>query len=110
MLVLTRKPNQSIKIGDNITINVVRVRGNTIQLGIEAPQDVSILRSELLLKTVLKPNSAAAPSDHATRSDGTRSPQDSTGSSSSDSEEKTPANLSLACSAEPIVLQLLAAS
>ncbi len=48
MLVLTRKPNQSIRIGDDITVNVVRVRGNTIQLGIEAPRQVNIVRSELL--------------------------------------------------------------
>lgn len=47
MLVLTRKPNQSIQIGDNITINVVRVRGNTIKLGIEAPREVPVIRSEL---------------------------------------------------------------
>lgn len=50
MLVLTRKLNQSIRIGDSITINVVRVRGNTVQLGIQAPKDVHVLRSELLSK------------------------------------------------------------
>ena len=48
MLVLTRKPAQSIRIGDQITVNIVRVRGNTVQLGIQAPKDVHILRSELL--------------------------------------------------------------
>lgn len=47
MLVLTRKPTQSIHIGDNVTVRLVRVRGNVIQLGIEAPSDVTILRSEL---------------------------------------------------------------
>ena len=50
MLVLTRKPNQSIRIGNGITINVVRVRGNTVQLGIQAPKEVQILRSELVDK------------------------------------------------------------
>lgn len=48
MLVLTRKPNQSIQIGENITVNIVKVRGNTIQIGIEAPKDIAIVRTELL--------------------------------------------------------------
>jgi len=50
MLVLTRKLNQSIRIGDSITISVLRVRGNTVQLGIQAPKEVHVLRSELLAK------------------------------------------------------------
>ncbi len=48
MLVLTRKPQQTITIGNDIKISVVKVRGNAIQLGIEAPKDVRIMRSELL--------------------------------------------------------------
>ena len=48
MLVLSRKPKQKIQIGDNISVTVVRIRGNTIQLGIDAPREVSIRRSELL--------------------------------------------------------------
>ena len=47
MLVLTRKPNQQIRIGDSITISVVKVKGNTIRLGIEAPKDVRVMRSEV---------------------------------------------------------------
>lgn len=50
MLVLSRKPNQSIRIGNEITIKIVRVKGNTIQLGIEAPKEVPVVRSELLEK------------------------------------------------------------
>ena len=50
MLVLTRKQNQSIRIGDHITISVVRIKGNTIQIGIDAPRDVSVVRSELLTR------------------------------------------------------------
>ncbi|MEZ6137329.1 MAG: carbon storage regulator [Pirellulaceae bacterium] len=50
MLVLTRKPQQSVRIGEHITLSIVRVRGNTVQLGIEAPKDVNILRSELVEK------------------------------------------------------------
>lgn len=51
MLVLTRKPNQQIRIGNDIVVTVVKVRGNTIRLGIEAPQDVRVMRSELEAKS-----------------------------------------------------------
>ncbi len=47
MLVLTRKLSQQIKIGDNITLTVLRVKGNTVRLGIDAPRDVRVVRSEL---------------------------------------------------------------
>ena len=47
MLVLSRKLDQRIRIGDNITITVLRVRGGTVQIGIEAPRSTSVLRSEL---------------------------------------------------------------
>lgn len=47
MLALSRKPNESIKIGENITITVVDVQGGKIKLGIEAPRDVPVMRSEL---------------------------------------------------------------
>ncbi|QEG41619.1 carbon storage regulator [Roseimaritima ulvae] len=47
MLVLSRKLNEKIQLGDNITVTVLRVQGNTIRLGIDAPRDVRILRGEL---------------------------------------------------------------
>ena len=47
MLVLSRKLNQSIIVGDNIKIQVLKISGNTIRIGIEAPNDVKILRGEL---------------------------------------------------------------
>jgi carbon storage regulator len=47
MLVLTRKPGEKIFIGDNIKVTVVEVSGNRIRIGIEAPDDVRVLRSEL---------------------------------------------------------------
>ena len=47
MLVLSRKMQQQIQIGDNITITVVRVTGKSVRIGISAPQDVRVLRSEL---------------------------------------------------------------
>ena len=47
MLVLSRKQDQEIIIGDNIKIKVLRVKGNTIRLGIEAPREVKVVRGEL---------------------------------------------------------------
>ena len=45
---LSRKADQSIHIGDEIRITVVRIRGNRVKLGIEAPGEVSVLRGELV--------------------------------------------------------------
>jgi carbon storage regulator len=47
MLVLSRKPGERICIGSDITIQVLDVQGAQVRLGIEAPRDVAILRSEL---------------------------------------------------------------
>ncbi len=47
MLVLTRKQRQQITIGDNITITVLRVKGQAVRIGIEAPDGIRILRAEL---------------------------------------------------------------
>ncbi|TWU18434.1 carbon storage regulator CsrA [Allorhodopirellula heiligendammensis] len=47
MLVLTRKLNEKIKIGDDITITIIKLRNNQIRIGIEAPRDVRVLRAEL---------------------------------------------------------------
>jgi carbon storage regulator len=47
MLVLSRKQQEQIKIGDQITVTIVRVKGNTVRVGIEAPRDVRVVRSEL---------------------------------------------------------------
>src|SRR4051812_4163290 len=47
MLVLSRKPNEQLIIGDGITITVLGVRGSAIRIGIEAPPEVSIRRAEV---------------------------------------------------------------
>lgn len=47
MLVLSRKVGQEILVGDNVRITVTKVSGNRVTLGIEAPDDVRILRGEL---------------------------------------------------------------
>lgn len=47
MLVLTRKPDQTVTIGDDVTIYFLRVSGNQMRIGIDAPADRTILRGEL---------------------------------------------------------------
>ena len=47
MLVLSRKKDESIIIGDHITITVVEIRGDKVRLGIEAPKDISVHRREV---------------------------------------------------------------
>ncbi|MCD7034445.1 carbon storage regulator CsrA [Metabacillus sp. GX 13764] len=59
MLVLTRKLNESIKIGDDIEIKIVAIQGDQIKLGIEAPKHVDIHRKEIYL-SIQEENSSAA--------------------------------------------------
>lgn len=48
MLVLDRKPGESINIGGNVIVELIRIEGRQIQLGITAPGGYSIVRAELL--------------------------------------------------------------
>ncbi len=50
MLVLTRKPNQAIVIGDDIRIVIVSIDRDQVRVGIEAPRDVSVHRSEIYVE------------------------------------------------------------
>ncbi|MEW9502255.1 carbon storage regulator CsrA [Jeotgalibacillus marinus] len=59
MLVLRRKLNESIMIGDNIEVKILEMDGDQIKLGIEAPTDIDIFRSELY-KTIQQENNLAA--------------------------------------------------
>ncbi len=47
MLVLSRQVHEQIQIGDDITITVVRLSRNAVRLGIEAPKEMTVLRTEL---------------------------------------------------------------
>lgn len=51
MLVLTRKLSQSITVGDDMKITVLSIEGDRVSIGIEAPREVRIFRSELLEAT-----------------------------------------------------------
>lgn len=50
MLVLTRKTNESIVIGGNVRITIVRIMGNRVRIGVEAPEGTKVLRHELELE------------------------------------------------------------
>ncbi len=50
MLVLTRKAKEQIQIGPYVTITVLKIKGQSVRLGIEAPKDVCVLRTELAEK------------------------------------------------------------
>lgn len=47
MLVLSRRPREVIRIGDNIKIKVLEVRGNQVKIGIEAPLEIEVHREEI---------------------------------------------------------------
>ena len=59
MLVITRRPNERICLGDDVTITVLEVVGSTVRLGIEAPAEVPIYRQEIWA-AVKQENQAAA--------------------------------------------------
>lgn len=66
MLILQRKAGESLLIGDDISISVVSIDGGRVRLAISAPQDVPILRNELVVAAAVNRDSAAeeaAPSE-----------------------------------------------
>lgn len=47
MLVLSRKVQEQVRIGDNITLTILQIKGKTVRVGIEAPRDIRVVRGEL---------------------------------------------------------------
>ncbi|MFD0944659.1 carbon storage regulator CsrA [Savagea faecisuis] len=60
MLVLARKKGETIQIGDNITLKVIDISGDTVRLGIDAPKSVELVRGELLEQLTDENKSAVA--------------------------------------------------
>ena len=50
MLILTRRVNETLMIGDDVTITVLEIRGNQVRLGVKAPKTVSVHREEVYQK------------------------------------------------------------
>ena len=64
MLVLTRKLGQNILIGDEVSVKVIKIESNKVQLGINAPPSVIVYRQELVEK-IKHFNQSASRTDHA---------------------------------------------
>ncbi len=71
MLILTRKEGEGIRLGDNIRIVLVQLRGNQVRLGIECPNTMRVLREELY-QAVRQENLAAVAADPAHAQDLTK--------------------------------------
>ncbi len=59
MLVLSRRKNERIHVGDDVTITVMAIRGDRVRLGIEAPPHVPVTREELLARPWIGDTDAA---------------------------------------------------
>ncbi len=59
MLILSRKTDQSIKIGDDITITIIEIHGDQVKIGVEAPRSVKVFRQEVF-NAIKTENTAAA--------------------------------------------------
>ena len=59
MLVLTRRCNQSVKIGDDVEVTIIEIHGDQIRLGISAPRSLSVHRKEIWVQ-IQQQNHAAA--------------------------------------------------
>lgn len=56
MLILTRKPDETIVIGENITVTVLGVKGNQVRIGIHAPRGITVDREEIAQKRKANPD------------------------------------------------------
>jgi carbon storage regulator len=65
VLVLTRRPGESIMIGDDVVVTVLDVRGDVVRVGIKAPRSVQVHREEVYQELQKANQEAASPSDGA---------------------------------------------
>jgi carbon storage regulator len=68
MLILTRKLNEKIKIGNDITITITEIRGEQVKIGVEAPNDVKVFRQEVF-QAIRQENRAASTAGAADTAD-----------------------------------------
>lgn len=60
MLILTRRLNETLLIGDDVVVKVLGVKGNQVRIGISAPKDVAVHREEIYQRIKAKPVLVAA--------------------------------------------------
>jgi carbon storage regulator len=73
MLVLSRKESQRIRLGDSIVLTIVKISGDKVRVGIEAPTDVLILRDELHICEAVATSEAGGPASDGNAAALTRS-------------------------------------
>jgi carbon storage regulator len=64
MLILTRKINEKIKIGNEITLSIIEIKGEQVKIGVEAPKEVKVFRQEVF-NAIQNENRAAATSQES---------------------------------------------
>lgn len=60
MLILTRRVSEEIRIGDDIKIKILGVKGNQVRIGVAAPEDVSVHREEIYQRVLAERDNASA--------------------------------------------------
>lgn len=60
MLILTRRVSEEVRIGDDIKIKILGVKGNQVRIGVAAPEDVSVHREEIYQRVLAERNNASA--------------------------------------------------
>ena len=65
MLVLSRRVGEMIRVGDDVTVTVLEVRGDVVRIGIQAPRSVAVHRAELIVELENSNQEAASPAGDA---------------------------------------------
>ena len=61
MLILSRKMDQKIKIGEEITVTIIEIRGDQVKIGVEAPKNVKVFRQEIYTPIQIENQAAVSP-------------------------------------------------
>ena len=64
MLILTRKKGEVVRIGDDVSVTVLGIKGGQVQLGIDAPRDIAVHREEIYLRVEAESQAALAACSH----------------------------------------------
>lgn len=60
MRIVTRRPRQTVRIGDEVIVTVLEIRGTQVRIGVHAPRDIAVLRQEVIDKPRTERRTAAA--------------------------------------------------